>query len=365
MQDYRKRVISAFAVGTLAFACGFTALQAAPSKASLKTDVSSLTGLSLTAGSTALTSVNLASYASLVAEASPVAAASDVAVSGAFDPSVYGYTNLGIVKVSEGNVNIRKAADASSSIVGKASDGDAVEIAGQEGDFLAVTSGSVTGYIKAEYVLTGSDALYAAAENVASIATVTGDGVNVRAGADTASEILGNVAKDTKLDFLGTEGDFTKVDFAGQDGYISSRYVSVADQLPTASSISEIRYGSGVSNVRADLVNFALQYVGNRYVWGGTSLTNGVDCSGFTMKVYARYGISLPHSSAAQSRIGTKVSLAEAQPGDLVFYGKRRVHHVAIYIGNGQIVHAASKRSGIKISNVNYSTPARIMRILP
>ncbi|MEE3480374.1 MAG: SH3 domain-containing C40 family peptidase [Lachnospiraceae bacterium] len=378
MINCRRRVTRAFVVGTLLFIVTFTAFdghtevvaatQTKISSSGLTAGASSKTAVRLnsnktkrTAGATSLTSVRLSDYN---ATGTPSSASSAVTVTGAFDPSAYGYSNLGIVRVSEGNVNIRKAADASASIVGKASDGDAVEITGQEGDFYAITSGQVTGYIKSDYVLTGSDALSAAADSVETIATVTGDGVNVREGASTDSEILGNVAKETSLGYLGEEGTFIKVDFAGQDGYISSDFVTVSDTLPTASTLSEIRYGSGVSDVRVDLVNYALQFVGNRYRWGGTSLTNGVDCSGFTMQIYAKYGISLPHYSGSQAQYGHAVSLSEAKPGDLVFYGKRRIHHVAIYIGNGQIVHAASRRSGIKISNVNYSTPCKIVSIL-
>ncbi len=384
MMNCRRRVTRAFAVGTLLFVVTFSAFdghvqveaatQAKITSSGLTAGASSKTAVRLnantrkTAGATSLTSVRLSDYTASSSSAAttastPSSTSSTVTATGAFDPSVYGYTNLGIVRVSEGNVNIRKAADSSAAIVGKASDGDAVEITGQEGDFFAITSGQVTGYIKSDYVLTGADALSAAADSVETMATVTGDGVNVRAGASTDSEILGNVAKGTALGYLGDEGSFIKVDFAGQDGYISSDFVSVSDTLPTASTLSEIRYGSGVSDVRVDLVNYALQFVGNRYRWGGTSLTNGIDCSGFTMQIYAKYGVSLPHYSGAQAQYGHKVSLSEAKPGDLVFYGKRRIHHVAIYIGNGQIVHAASRRSGIKISNVNYSTPCKIVSI--
>ena len=131
-------------------------------------------------------------------------------------------------------------------------------------------------------------------------------------------------------------------------------------------TLKELRYGNGVSQTRVDLVDFALQYVGGRYVWGGTSLTKGVDCSGFTMKVYEHFGISLPHSSAAQAGYGTKIKASEAQPGDLFFYsrGGSGIGHVAIYIGNGQIVHAASSRDGIKISSAYYRTPLAVRRLL-
>ena len=117
--------------------------------------------------------------------------------------------------------------------------------------------------------------------------------------------------------------------------------------------------------MRVSLVNYACQFIGNPYVWGGTSLTNGADCSGFTMKIFAKYGISLPHKASLQATYGKKISSSEARPGDLFFYsGGGSINHVAIYIGNGQVVHASNPRSGIKISNAYYRTPARVVRLL-
>ena len=108
------------------------------------------------------------------------------------------------------------------------------------------------------------------------------------------------------------------------------------------------------------VASFATQFVGNPYVYGGTSLTNGADCSGFVMSVYKNFGVSLPHSSSADRHVGYAVdSLAEAQPGDLICYSG----HVGIYIGGGQIVHASTAATGIKISNADYRTPVAIRRI--
>ena len=117
---------------------------------------------------------------------------------------------------------------------------------------------------------------------------------------------------------------------------------------------------------RTQIVNYALQFVGNPYVWGGTSLTNGADCSGFTMKVLQHFGISLPHYSGSQAKMGRAVSSSEMRPGDLIFYANSggTINHVAMYIGNGQIVHAASKRSGIKISTWNYRQPKTIRNVI-
>ena len=104
--------------------------------------------------------------------------------------------------------------------------------------------------------------------------------------------------------------------------------------------------------------------MGNPYVWGGTSLTNGADCSGFVMSVFAKYGVYLPHSSSGQSYCGTRVSSSQMRPGDLVFYGSGGINHVAIYIGDGMIVHAANTRCGIVINSWNYMTPVKIVNVL-
>ena len=115
------------------------------------------------------------------------------------------------------------------------------------------------------------------------------------------------------------------------------------------------------SGTGQDVVNYAVQFVGNPYVWGGTSLTNGADCSGFIMSVYAHFGYSLPHSSSAMRSVGRGVSYAEAQPGDIICYDG----HVAIYMGGGQIVHASNAKDGIKISsNAAYRTILAVRRIV-
>ena len=117
---------------------------------------------------------------------------------------------------------------------------------------------------------------------------------------------------------------------------------------------------SGGSGLGQDIANFACQFVGNPYVPGGTSLTEGADCSGFTMAVYNNFGLSLPRSSYAQAGYGREVSYSEAQPGDIIYYGG----HVGIYIGNGLIVHASTQATGIKISNALYRSIITVRRIV-
>lgn len=275
-----------------------------------------------------------------------------------------GYKNLGIAKV-EGNLNIRKKASTDSKVVGKMTNHDACEILDTKGEWVKVTSGKVNGYVKKEYLVTGDEADRIAEEEMITVATVNTTTLRVREETSVDSATLSLVGEGEDLVVEDIKDDWYKVEVDDQKGYISGDYVEISKKLPTAETVTELKYGDGVSDVRVSLVQFALQYVGNPYVWGGTSLTNGIDCSGFTMQVYARYGISLPHHAASQPGYGTRVSAAEARPGDLFFYGSgSSIGHVGIYIGNGQIVHASNRRTGIKISSAFYRTPVCIVSYL-
>ena len=271
--------------------------------------------------------------------------------------NTFGYTNLGLAVV-EGNLNIRKEANASASIVGKMTNYAACEILGEVDGFYQIKSGNAEGYVSKDYILTGEEALIIAQTEAKNMATVTTESLRVRESASTDSDVLSTLNKDEELVVVEVLDGWLKVDLGDYQGYISKDFVTTEVKLKTGNTMKELVYGDGVSDVRVDLVNYALQFVGNRYVWGGTSLTKGVDCSGFTMKVYEKYGIYLPHYSGSQPSYGKKISRSELQPGDLIFYASSgKIDHVAIYIGNGQIVHAANSRDGIKISNAFYQTP--------
>ena len=260
--------------------------------------------------------------------------------------SAYGYTNLGVANV-EGNLNVRAAAGTDADVVGKMPNNAGCEILGVEGEWTQIKSGSVEGYVKSEYLLTGDAALARADEVKQTLATVKTTTLYVREQPNTDCAIVTMMPQGEELEVLEVLDGWVKINVDSDEGYVSSDYVEISTELLKAMTMTEIRYGQGVSDVRVSLVQYATQFVGNPYVWGGTSLTRGADCSGFVMSVFANYGISLPHSSGAQSNCGTKISASEAQPGDLFFYGNgSRINHVAIYIGNGQHIHASSSRSG-------------------
>lgn len=281
------------------------------------------------------------------------------------DQDFFGYVNLGIALV-DGNLNVRKEPTTESRVVGKMTNHAACEIIAQEGDWYQITSGNVEGYVSADYIITGDEAFAIAAAEVLTVAKVKTATLRVRKDATTESSILALVGDGEELIVSGEKDGWYEVEVDNLYGYVSGEYVEISQKLITAQTIKELRYGNGVSDVRVDLVQYALQFVGNRYVWGGTSLTRGVDCSGFTMRVYEHYGVKLPHHSGSQPSYGTRISSSEARPGDLFFYGSGgRIGHVGIYIGNGQIVHASGARTGIKVSNAFYRTPICVVSYLP
>ena len=202
--------------------------------------------------------------------------------------------------------------------------------------------------------------------------------INVREEMSTDSDVVGKIRKDAICEVVSIEEEWSEIESGEIKGYISNEYLLTGveanekaerlmeegKELETAITMMEYRYGKGVTDIQMEVCEYALQFVGNPYVWGGTSLTRGADCSGFTLSVYRNYGVSLPHSSKAQANCGERIDLSELQPGDLVFYGGKNIHHVAMYIGNGQVVHAQSANTGIVVSSMYYNTPTRAVRVL-
>lgn len=276
----------------------------------------------------------------------------------------WGYTNLGIANVSN-NLNIRAIPAMDGKLVGKLPKDAACEVIDSDGEWAHIKSGKVEGYVSCEFLLTGLNAKWKAEELVSTIATVTVDSLNVREEADIEAEVITTVPKGEELEVAESEGDWVRVYLDDEEVYVFAEFVQVDAKLQTAITMTELLYGQGVSDVRVDLCQYAKQFLGNSYVWGGTSLTNGADCSGFVLSVFKKYGVSLPHYSGAQANCGTRISVSEAKPGDLIFYGKgQTINHVAIYIGNGQVIHASSPKTGIRISNVYYRSPLKAVRIL-
>lgn len=279
----------------------------------------------------------------------------------------WGYTNLGIAHV-DNHLNIRQEPNESGKLIGKLPKDAACEILDiDENGWAHIKSGKVDGYCSTEFLYMGEEAIARGREVASMIAVVNTQTLKVREEPNTDSIVITLIPQEEELEVVEImDNGWVKFLLDDEEAYVSGDYVDVEERLEKAVTLTELMYGQGVSNVRVDLVQYAKQFVGNPYVWGGTSLTKGADCSGFTLSIYKKYGVSLPHHAASQAQMGTKVDYSSAQPGDLVFYAKNgRINHVAIYIGNGQVIHASSPKTGIKISSWNYRTPAGIRRYLP
>ncbi len=293
-------------------------------------------------------------------------------------------------------VNVRATASEEGEVVGKLYNNSAGEWLGKEGDWYKIKSGNVVGYVKGEYVVTGQAAIELAAKVGHRVAVVKTTTLKVREEPSTEASVLGLVPNEDRLTVLAETDEWLKVSIEEGDGYVSKEFVSVSTEFVQAESKAEedarlkkeedarkkanaaaaqaqkknssssssssktSPYSVSGSGTGSSVAGYALQFVGNPYVYGGTSLTNGTDCSGFTMGVYRNFGVSLPHSSGAQRSIGYDVGgIQNAQPGDLVCYSG----HVGLYIGNGQIVHASTAATGIKISNASYRQILAVRRI--
>lgn len=296
--------------------------------------------------------------------------------------SVPGFMNIGIANVDT-NLLIREGPGENKKILGKLPKNGGCEILEKDdgSGWTKIKSGKVTGYSKTEYLITGVEASRLALQVGNLIATSNTNGLNVRKSPSVNADILDQVAQGEEILVLDSliiaDGEdhnkWVKVSLDSDDsadgtiGYVAKEYVSLSYSLKKAFTIEEVNYGSGVSSLRANIINTARQYLGYRYVWGGTNLNTGVDCSGFTRAIYAKYGYYLPRVSRDQARGGTSISAGQLKPGDLVFYGSNNsgyIDHVAIYIGNGRIIHASNKRDGIKTSAVNYRKPVKYVRYI-
>ncbi len=296
-----------------------------------------------------------------------------------YEIPIPGFINIGIADV-DNNLNIRSGPGENNKLVGKLPKNGGCEILEADNNgWTKISSGKVTGYVKSDYLITGTKATQLAKKIGNYIATANTNGLRVRKDPSTDSEVIDQVAKGEELIVLDSRvitddkehGKWVQVSLDSDDSedgtiaYVAKEFVDLSFQLIKAVSIEELQYGSGVSSTRVKLIDLAKQYLGDKYVWGGTTLGRGVDCSGFTQALYRKMGISIPRTSREQARSGRSISTSNLKPGDLVFYGSSSyINHVAMYIGNGRVIHASNRRDGIKISNMYYRSPVKCVRFI-
>ncbi len=334
------------------------------------------------------------------------------------------YANKAVADIySTTTLNIRKKGSINAKIVGKMKKGNIATVLKKGSEWSKVRSGNVTGYVKNQYLVFGDEIENFAKQNVKKVAKVQTETLRVRKKASTDSKIVTLVSEDDKLKVKKQTDDWAKVKVDGQTGYVSKDYAKVTYSFGKAKSMKQIQAeqaakeaqkqaaqttignesastsssntsnssttsgstkassvqaakkasvsvsSSGSSATGSRIASYAQQFIGNPYRYGGNSLTRGIDCSGFTQQIMAKFGYSISRTSSSQTGDGRAVSTSNLRAGDLVFYGDGgSINHVALYIGGGQVVHASNSapypRGGIKISNVNYRTPICARRII-
>jgi cell wall-associated NlpC family hydrolase len=268
-----------------------------------------------------------------------------------------------VFSTAEDYVNIREGAGIESTIIGKFYHNSMGRVLERSGEWILIESGSISGYVNSAYVVTGEEAQMVSEEALQQVATVDAQGLYLRREPDLAAEILDTVTDGEEYTIVEEAGEWVKVLVRGQEGYLYKEHTTQKEEYSEAVSLEE---DAQLHTQPGDeIVNYALQFVGNPYVWGGTSLTGGADCSGFSLAVFADFGYQLPRTSRAQAQSGVSVGQGEMQAGDLVFYSSGgSINHVAIYMGNGQVVHASNERNGIMVSDVNYRIITKVVRYL-
>ena len=325
------------------------------------------------------------------------------------------YADLAIAHVAD-YVNVRKAPNTESEIVGKIYNGAVAQIletAGEQDEWFHVTSGSVQGYIKAEYFIYGDAAADVVDGYVTRYVVVQADRLNVRESPDVSAKRIGYldqgekallveeaekaVSKSAEKAGGKADGEWVQIAY-GDDkrGYVASEFVKITEEFLYAKSIEEEKAEQEAqrarqqrketseekapeitavaapntsysfdSELRSQIVDYAMQFLGNKYVSGGNSLTSGTDCSGFTSLIYADFGYSISRTPAGQlSSAGRSIDYESAQPGDIICYGSGKCTHVGLYIGNGQIIHEANSRKGVVIYNADYDNILGVKNVI-
>lgn len=323
------------------------------------------------------------------------------------------FSTLVIAQV-DNYVNVRSLATEQGDVVGKLYDNSVGELLNEKNGWYYIKSGNVTGYVKADFVVTGEEAELLVPEVGTTYATVTTQTLFVRSESNVGSEIIGMSPEGEELLVEAVLDGWVQLSIEAGEGFVSAEYVTLHTEFVSAESKEEEEARlaqeeadrqaareaaaqiaamnaaaeneangeaaeatetveaepaqanieapviTATSDMGAAVIEYASQFLGNPYVYGGTSLTNGTDCSGFTQGVYKNFGVEIPRTSTSQRTVGTQVdSLANALPGDIICYSG----HVALYMGNNTIIHASTSKTGIITGSADYRTIITIRRI--
>lgn len=265
------------------------------------------------------------------------------------------YLNRAFSNVGAGDfAYVRSAPDETSDWTGKLYDDSTVTVLEYADDWTKIRSGEVEGYVPAAVLYTGEDARQRAADYEKKVATVEASVLNVRNGQGTEADLLTQVQWQEQYEVIGDEvNNWYPIQVGEVEGWVCGDYIQVETTWAYAEAKEEKLDGQAV-------IDFACQFIGNPYVWGGTSLTEGADCSGFVQSVYANFGVSLPRTTYDMEHVGEPVDFDSALPGDLVLYDG----HVGLYMGDGNIVNAMNEEDGIGICSVSYAPILTIRRVL-
>lgn len=310
------------------------------------------------------------------------------------------YSRLGIANKVDTYLNVRKKPSKKSKVVGKLTKNAGCHVYKIKDGWAKIVSGKVNGWVKTKYMVFDEKAEKLATKVGKNVAVINTEALIVRALPSTKAKIYTTVAIEEEFDmkkenvskeFLqkvikknkisdkqvnkcggldtlyANLNDWVCIEVDDEYAFVAKEYITQQYTLKRAVKVSKVKASkkAGVSTKQAGIVEFAKKFLGNRYVWGGTSLTHGTDCSGFTQSLYRNYGYYIPRTAAAQAAALRKVSSSQVKPGDLFFYSNGyRVNHVAMYIGGGMVIHASNPRDGIKISNAYYRSPVKIGRVM-
>lgn len=322
-----------------------------------------------------------------------------------FDQEDNEYADLAIADVTN-YVNVRTAPDTDSAVVGKIYDGAVAQIQsvvdGEDGDWFQVISGNVEGYIKSEFFLYGDEAVAVIDDYVTRYATVIADRLNVRSQPSLEASRVGYIVNGERVRILENQGEWLKVQYTERiTGFVAAEYVTVSEEFVYAKTLeeeaqelaelralkerqrqSEAQAAENTSipvsvtppdttystneELRQEIIDYAMQFLGNKYIHGGKTLAGGTDCSGFTSLIYADFGYSIGRTPESQlASAGRAIDYSQAQPGDIICYGsKGRCTHVALYMGNGQIIHSANSRKGVITGQADYDTILGVRNVI-